>query len=324
MLATKRFGLLTSLIFAITCSNAAFALDKVTFRLDWVPGAEFAPIYLGKAKGFFTEQNLDIDILPGEGSTVSAKLVGNQTAHFGLAAADVVMIANSRGLPITSIGIMLQEAPGGIIFPTGSGIKTLTDLYGRKLGIQLKSSTEKQWRAVAKLNGIDETKITEIPADRAIAQLIANNTIDAGVAFYFNDGLKLVAEGTPMSFISFADNGLNFYGDALICSPELIKSNPDLVDRFTRAFVKSWTYALAHESEALSSFLNQNPAVDPKYSELKLPVVLRMSESDDTRANGFGHSVQTRWDAMQQALIKMQLMNDPVDVSKLFTNEFLK
>jgi hypothetical protein len=64
--------------------------------------------------------------------------------------------------------------------------------------------------------------------------------------------------------------------------------------------------------------------VDPKYSGLKLPVVLKMSESADTKANGFGSSTQDRWDSMQKSLISMGLMTDPVDVSKIFTNEFLK
>jgi NitT/TauT family transport system substrate-binding protein len=320
----KRLSIGLALVFAMAWSNSANALDKVNFRLDWVPGAEFSPFYLGKEKGFFAEEGIDIQILPGEGSTVTAILIGNRSAEFGLAAADVVLMANSKDLPITSIGIMLQEVPGGIIFPTASGIKKLTDLYGRKLGIQLKSSTEKQWRAVAKLNNIDESKIQEIPADRAIAQLIANQSIDAGVAFYFNDGLKLVAEGIPMSFISFADNGLKFYADALICSPELIKENPDLVKRFARAFVKSWTYAIAHEKETLESFLKQNPSVDPKYSALKLPVVLKMSQSDDTKKNGFGYSTKERWDSMQKSLISMGLMTDQMDVAKIFTNDFLK
>jgi NitT/TauT family transport system substrate-binding protein len=320
----KRASIALGLLLALAWSGTASALDKVNFRLDWVPGAEFAPFYLGKEKGFFAAQGIDLQILPGEGSTVSAKLVGNRSADFGLAAADVVVIATSKGLPITSIGIMLQEIPGGVIFPTSSGIKTLTDLYGRKLGVQLKSATEKQWRAVAKINNIDESKITEIPADRAVAQLIANKSIDAGVAFYFNDGLKLVAEGIPMSFISFASQGLKFYGDALICSPDLIRDKPDLVRRFTHAFVKSWTYAAAHEKEALASFLQQNPSVDAKYSALKLPVVLKMSESADTAANGFGHSTKERWESMKEELVKMGLVTDPVDVSKVYSNDFLK
>jgi NitT/TauT family transport system substrate-binding protein len=315
-------GLVIALVLA--WSSTALAADKVQFRLNWVPGAEYAPFYLGKEKGFFAEQGIDIEILPGEGSTVAAKLVGNRSAEFGLAGADVVLISNSRDLPLVAIGIMTQELPGGIIFPADSGIKKLTDLYGKKLGVQLKSATEKQWRAVAKIANLDEKKITEVPADRAIAQLIANKTIEAGVAFYFNDGLKLVAEGIPMSWIPFSESGLNFYADALITHPDLIKENPDLVRRFGRAFVKSWTYAIANEKETLDSFLRQNPTIDAKYSGLKLPVVLKMGQSAETKQHGFGYSTKERWEEMQKMLISMGLMPNSVDVSKIATNEFLK
>ena len=51
-----------ALVLALAWSSAANALDKVTFRLDWVPGAEFAPFYLGKEKGFFAEQGIDLQI----------------------------------------------------------------------------------------------------------------------------------------------------------------------------------------------------------------------------------------------------------------------
>jgi len=320
----KRIAFGLALVLALAWTDAANAADKVRFRLNWVPGAEYAPFYLGKEKGFFAEQGIDLDILPGEGSTVTAKLVGNRSADFGLAGADVVLISNSRDLPLVSIGIMTQELPGGIIFPTDSGIKELTDLYGKRLGVQLKSATEKQWRAVAKIANLDEKKIIEVPADRAIAQLIANKTIDAGIAFYFNDGLKLVAEGVPMSWIPFSEHGLHFYADALITHPDLIKENPDLVRRFGRAFVKSWTYAIANEKETLNSFLRQNPTIDPKYSALKLPVVLKMGQSPETKQHGFGYSTRERWEEMQKMLISMELMPTAVDVSKVATNEFLK
>jgi NitT/TauT family transport system substrate-binding protein len=320
----KRLMIGLVLLLAMAYSTGASALEKVDFRLDWVPGAEFAPFYLGKEKGFFAEQGIDVNILPGQGSTVTAKLVGNRSTPFGLAGSDVVLISNSKGLPLTAVAVIYQQLPSGVIFPTASGITKLTDLYGKKLGIQFKSSTEKQWRAVAKMQHVDESKITELPADGAVAQLIAAKRIDAGIAFYFNDGLELVSQGIPMSWISFSDLGLKFYADSLIVSPTLIKDNPNLVKRFTKAVVKSWTYGLAHQDQALKSFLQQNPTVDAKYSAMKLPVAMKMASSPDTQANGFGHSTKAQWEEMQQQLVQMGLITQPIDVSTMFTNEFLK
>ena len=81
----KRIVVGLTLMLALAWSDAASAADRVRFRLNWVPGAEYAPYYLGKEKGFFAAEGIDVEILPGEGSTVTAKLVGNRSAEFGLA-----------------------------------------------------------------------------------------------------------------------------------------------------------------------------------------------------------------------------------------------
>jgi NitT/TauT family transport system substrate-binding protein len=313
--------LVLGLMLALGPANAA---DKVKLRLDWVFGSEHAPIFLAKEKGFFSAEGIDVDILAGEGSTVTVKLVGNASTEFGYAAADQVLLAASRELNVVSTAVVLQKSPAAVIYPTALGIKGLTDLYGKTLGVQLRSNTEKQWRAVAKIQNLDVSKIKEVPADRAIAQLIANKTIDAGVAFYFNDGLKLVSDGIPMQWTLFADAGLPIYSTALITNADLIKEKPDLVRRFTRAFVKGWEYALEHEKETLEVFLKANPTVDPKYSALKLPEVLKLAQSEDTKARGVGYSTKEKWDAMQKSLIEIEIMTAPVDTGRVFTNDFLK
>ena len=323
---TKMIAALTLLVAALVSSSAQAAdkaLEKVSLRLDWVFGSEFAPIFLAKEKGFFTAEGIDLAILPGQGSTVTVKLVGNGDTPFGLAAADQVLIARSRGLPVKAITVDLQHSPSAIIFPTSTGIKTLKDLYGHTLGIQFKSATEKQWRAVAKFNHIDESKIREVPADEAIARLIEAKKIDAGVAFYFNDALKVIADGTPMSWILFDDHGLPFYSEALIVNDSLIKQNPDLVRRFTRAFDKGWSYAITHEQETLQSFLRQNPTVDAKYSALKLPEVLKLAQSADTKAHGFGWSRKEEWASMQKSLLEMGLQPQAIDIDQVFTNDYV-
>lgn len=316
-------------ILMVACGLLAFAgtaraADKVTLRLDWVFGSEHAPIVLAKQKGFFAAENIDLTLMPGEGSTVTVKLVGNRTTEFGYAAADQSLMAFSRELPVVATAVILQKSPSAIIYPASLGITSLKDLYGKKLGVQLRSNTEKQWLAVAKINGIDRSKISEVPADRAIAQLIESKTIDAGVAFFFNDGLKVIADGTPMAWTLFADVGLPIYSTALVTHADLIKENPELVHRFTRAFVKGWTYALANEQETLDTFLKENPMVDAKYSALKLPEVLKLTQTDDSKAHGMGYSTKANWDSMQNALVDMGLMATKLDVGQVFTNDFLK
>lgn len=305
-------------------SGPALAADKVTLQLDWVFGSEHAPIFLARDKGFFKDEGIDLDILAGEGSTVTVKLVGNGTADFGYAAADQAMMAYGKGLPVVATAVILQKNPVAVIYPTASGIKTLTDLYGKTLGVPTLSVAEKQWRYVEKLNKIDKSKIRQVSLGTGIAQMIEAQKVDAAVAFFFNDGLKVVSDGTPMSWTLLSDVGLPIYSSSLTVNEETIKKNPELVRRFTRAFVKGWTYALTHQQETLDTFLKANPTVDPKYSALKFPEVMKLTQTPDTEKNGIGYSSKEQWEAMQKALLEMGIMDKPVNVGVVFTNQFLK
>lgn len=318
----RRLLLAVAALAAMT--ETAAANDKVTLRLDWVYGSEHAPIFLARDKGFFAKEGIDLTILPGEGSTVTVKLVGNGTTEFGYATADQALMAYAKGLPVVSLAVILQKNPGAIIFPKSSGIRKLTDLYGKTLGVTTLSVGEKQWRWIARYHHLDTSKIHEVPLDRNITTMLEAHKIDASLAFFFNDGIKMEVDGTPMSWLLFNDLGLKIYSTALLTNGDLIKKNPDLVRRFTRAFVEGWTYSLKHEKEALAAFLKDNPTVDPKYSALKLPEVLKITQTPDTIKKGMGYSTKENWESMQKALLEMKIMDHPVDVTKVFTNEFLK
>ena len=59
--------LMTTLM-AGTFSLAAFsamAADALTLQLKWVTQAQFAGYYVAKDKGFYEEENLDVEIKPG-------------------------------------------------------------------------------------------------------------------------------------------------------------------------------------------------------------------------------------------------------------------
>jgi NitT/TauT family transport system substrate-binding protein len=114
------------------------------------------------------------------------------------------------------------------------------------------------------------------------------------------------------------------YSTSLLTNAELIEKNPDLVKRFTRAFMKGWSYSLKHPDEALQAFLKANPATDKVYAELKLPEVLKLTDSADVKANGLGHSTAADWENLQKQLVEMDIMKEKTDVSKVFSNDFLK
>jgi len=309
---------------ALACGAPASAAEKVTLRLDWTFGAEHAPIFLAQEKGFFREAGIDLQLLPGEGSSVTTKLVGNRDADFGYATADQVLLARSRELPVVSTAVVLQINPTALIFRQAKPVRDpRQDLYGKTIGVQLKSNTGRQWEALRKTLALDTSRLREVPADGALVPLLASGRIDVGVGFYFNDALKLKATGEDVGWILLEDLGMKMYSTALITNDELLAEKPELVEAMTRAFLRGWQYSLEHPDEALAAFLKANPTTDRKYAELKLPEVLKLTQSDDVAKNGLGHSTDAGWNGLQDQLLSMGLQTGKTDISKVYTNRFL-
>src|SRR5260370_18753702 len=97
----------------VAAANAAFAPHKASLRLDWVYGSEHAPIFLAIEKGFFKDENIDLNLMPGEGSSVTTKLAGSRDTDFGYATADQVLIGAQRGLPLVATAAERPQHPAG-------------------------------------------------------------------------------------------------------------------------------------------------------------------------------------------------------------------
>ena len=311
-------------IACVAMSSAANAADKVKLRLDWTFGAEHAGFFVARDKGYFKDENVEVDLLPGEGSSVTVKLVGNGDAEFGYATAEQVLLAAAKGLPVRSVAVVLQQNPNALVFREGQKIQDIkTDLAGKTVGVMFKSSTGKQWEALKRRMNIDATKFKEVPADQAIVPLITANRIDVGIGFYFNEAIRLRSAGEAVNWITFTQLGMPMYSSALLTNEKLIKTNPDLVRRVTRAVMKGWQFTQQNPTEALKVFLAANPTIDPKFSELKLPEVINLMKSEDVVQNGLGHSTEKAWRSLQDDLNSMGIMDTKIDVKTAFTNEFI-
>src|SRR6266851_966547 len=127
-------GLLTGLITLAAGMLAAAAAEKVSLRLDWVNSGYHAIWYYGVDAGIFQRAGIDLEVLEGKGSAVTAQTVGNGSVMFGTADTAAVMGLISQGLPIKVVGGYLRQSPLAIIFPTSKGWQRFSDMAGAKIG----------------------------------------------------------------------------------------------------------------------------------------------------------------------------------------------
>src|SRR3954447_8772446 len=97
---------------ALVAATSAFAQgkEKVTLMLNWYLYSEHAPFFIGKEKGFYDAEGIDLDIQEGRGSAVTIQAVGAGSATFGYVDVPTMIKAASKGAPLRAIGVALQTS----------------------------------------------------------------------------------------------------------------------------------------------------------------------------------------------------------------------
>src|ERR1700704_3241151 len=77
----RKYGLLGALALALALPAAAMAQgkDKVVLLLNWYVYSEHAPFFLGKERGYFDQEGIELDIQEGRGSGVTVQAVAAGT-----------------------------------------------------------------------------------------------------------------------------------------------------------------------------------------------------------------------------------------------------
>jgi len=103
---------------------------KVQCMLDWFPNPVHVPLYLAQKEGYFAKEGLDVDLMVPADPHDALKLVAAKKVDFAISYQPSVIIARSQGLPVTSIGALVQHPLSTILFLKSSGFKTPADLKG--------------------------------------------------------------------------------------------------------------------------------------------------------------------------------------------------
>ena len=100
--------------------TAAVEPRDIIFRLDWLPSAYHAPVFVALDKGYWLDKGLDVEVQFGKGSTDTSKMVATEQAEFGWANTVVTTHAIETGMPLKTVygtyqrnalGIMVMEDP---------------------------------------------------------------------------------------------------------------------------------------------------------------------------------------------------------------------
>jgi NitT/TauT family transport system substrate-binding protein len=240
--------------------RGAHAADKVTFVTDFGYNGRHAYYFVALDKGYYAKHNLDVSIVRGQGSADAVKQVAAGTAQIGFAdTAAVILGRGNDQIPTKLVAIVYARPPHAIYVLKDSGIANPKDLEGKKIADTAFSAVPKLFDAYAKAAKIDGGKVTWLvaSADTLPGMLTTGRADGIGQFLVGEPLLAKAAAPKAVLALSYADVGLDLYGNGIIASDDLIKSNPDLVRRFVAATMDGLKDAIANP-EAAGAIMNKH------------------------------------------------------------------
>ena len=251
---------------AISCALAsapvaAQAKDKVVLMLNWYVYSEHAPFFLGKERGYFDQEGIDLDIQEGRGSGVTVQAVAAGTATFGYADIPTMMKAASKGAPVTAVGVALQTSPMSVMAFADKNIRKPEDLKGKTVAVTPGDSMSQIWPLFLKKTGLKEGDFKQVAGDaQTKLNAVINGQADALLGYVMDQAIKLRdATHKDVYPIRFADYGVNMVSSGIIVQKDYLKSKPDVVKRFMRAATRSLEEAAKNPEAAVDAMLKANP-----------------------------------------------------------------
>ena len=235
--------------------------DKVVLMLNWYTYSEHAPFYLGKEKGYFDAEGIDLDIQEGRGSAVTVQAVAAGTSTFGYVDVPTMIKAAAKGAPVKAVGVALQTSAMSVMGFSDKNIKTPKDIVGKTVAITPGDSMVQIWPLFLKKTGLQETQFKTVAGDaQTKLNAVINGQADLLLGYVMDQNIKLQdAAHKPVTTIRFADHGVNLISSGIVANKDTLASKADMVKRFMRAATKSLEEAEKNPEAAVAATLKAQP-----------------------------------------------------------------
>ncbi len=255
---------------------------KVSLQLNWKYQFEFAGFLVAKELGFYRQNGLDVTIkeLKNPSSdTVDDVLEGK--SDFGVSGSYLIFRA-AKGAKIKAIIPILQHSPAALMVLKTSGINTLKQLNGKKISI---ADRYVFVRAMLKANNV---KYIKYPPEYFLDDLI-DKKIDAMVVYTSNEPFRAKEKGVKIKVFKPSDYGFDGYGDMLFTSERFAQKHRGIVEKFKKATLEGWKYALEHEKNAVELIYNRYNTLKKTKKALyfEASVIKRLSGYKDNNFSKF-------------------------------------
>jgi len=315
-LLSQAIQLLASISVLFTCTLANAAPDLIKLQISGLPQFQFAGFYVAQEKGYYRDENIDVQIIPGsKNNQTLIQGVLDQKADFAIGNASLAL-ASLEGKRVTVVADIFQKSANVLLTTPqiGNGLFTLKEgqlilqsvtqvpeLYAYLMGQGL---SFKDIEYIEVKEGINP--VSDFVSGRARA--ISISLLDD---FFVREKMQ-----TPYSIVNPANFGVDFYGDALFTSTDFAEQNRKLVQGFVRASLKGWKHALDNPDYAIDVLLKTDQ-LKRNAAELKIEAE-QVRQLISEQAQPIGEVNLEKWQRIAQFYLQTNLVSPVKTLSPSF------
>lgn len=310
--------LLPALASGCTQDGPPTPLQPASVVLKWHHQTQFAGVYVADRKDFYRKQGLALRIDEGGFKVSPIQRVVSGESDFGITSHTEFLIERAKGQPIVAVAAIYQKSPVGFFALDGSGITRPRDFRGKTVAYA--STHEIHFKALLKRAGLDLRQIRVAPYGYDLTPWYTGQ-VQVWAGYVMNQPVDARLAGHEVKIIFPDDYGVHTYDDLLFVSETLLQERPALIERFLRATLQGWRYAIEHPDEATELTLQVEPKLVP---EKQLAMLRASTPLIHTGQDPIGWMRHEIWQEAQALLLEQRLLPVPVDLAKAYTLQFLQ
>ncbi|GGM53188.1 nitrate ABC transporter substrate-binding protein [Micromonospora sonchi] len=297
-------------------------LKPFTFQLNFTAGGFNAGFEYAAVHGLYKEEGLDVEIIPGAGSGVTAQMVASGKAQIAFAEAPTTSALVAKGAPMKTIMTLYQSSPNQVTTLTSSGINSIQDLKGRSVGVPTGGSQTAMMPILLQKNGLKPSDINQVGLPKeSLVQALLQKRVDAILGSTDSYGVQLEQQGAETRNWTFADYGVPTISTSVFANSEYLKSNADDVKAFIRASLKGWAAVAADPKAGAAAVKEYFPNSNEQQSLAELNAVIPLLCAGG--ATVVGKSPDESWTRTQDLLSSVDLLPAGTDATTYYSNDFL-
>jgi NitT/TauT family transport system substrate-binding protein len=322
-------GLMASNVLAADEPRPPLAIQ---FSLDRPIDAAAAPFVMAAAGGLFSAETLAVTINIAGGSSDAIARVAAGTSDFALVDINAFMRFRDKdkqnGPRIKAVFVLSNKAPYAIIARRSRGIRALSDIESKNLGVAEGDLSVRLWPAVAHQNGINIKSVKQSSISAAVREpMLSAGQIDAVTGFSYLSAINLKDRGVPaddLAVLKFADYGCEAYGFAVIVNPALAAAKPEAVKGFVRAVIGGLHLTIKDPAGAATEVANRMDGGSKDLELERLQSILRDNIlTSEVKRNGIGAIDPARFErSIDQVAEDIKFQKRP-QASDIFDDQFL-